>query len=167
MTPDTQASACVIARRQRRSNLKLAVAPKLDCFTPFAMTPQKTNQIASLMFAMTPQGQRHRPRTVSLREGNDEAISNQRRPQTRLLHSVRNDTPRATPPPSNRVIARRKRRSNLKPAAAPNQIASLPFAKTPKNHPRLLTLFAMTPQGQRHRPRIVSLREGNDEAISS
>jgi len=46
----------VIARRQRRSNLKLAVAPKPDCFTPFAMTPKKPPQIASLAFAMTLQG---------------------------------------------------------------------------------------------------------------
>ena len=144
-----------------------AAAPKLDCFTAFAMTPQ---------------GPRHRPRTVSLRGGNDEAISASGGTNPRLLHSVHNDTqktkpdcftnvrnntPRATPPPSNRVIVRRQRRSNLKPAAAPNQIASLAFAKTPKSHPRLLTLFAMTPQGQRHRTRSVSLRGGNDEAISA
>ena len=124
-------------------------------------------QIASLAFAMTPQGQCHRPRTVSLRGGttkqsrpaaaptpdcftsvrNDTqkppqiaslAFAMTPKNQTRWLHFVRNDTPRATPPPSNRVIARRQRRSNLCQRWHLNQIASLSFAMTPKNHPRLL-----------------------------
>ncbi len=129
MTPDTQASACVIARRQRRSNLKLAVAPKLDCFTPFAMTPQKPNQMASLAFAMTPQGPRHRSRNVSLRGGTTK---------------------------------------QSQPAVASNPDCFTPFAMTPQKPNQIASLmFATTPQGQRHRPRTVSLRGGNDEAISN
>jgi len=55
---------------------------------------------------------------------NDEAISASSGPNTRLRHSVRNDTQRATPPPPTRVIARRQRRSN------PDRRA--PLAMTPR-----------------------------------
>ena len=47
-----------------------SAAPTPDCFTSVRNdTSKTTNQIASLMFAMTPQGPRHRTRIVSLRGG--------------------------------------------------------------------------------------------------
>jgi len=61
---------------------QLAAAPTPDCFTAFAMTPQE---------------QHHRPRIVSLRGGTTKQSQASGGPNPRLLHFVRNDTPKTTP----------------------------------------------------------------------
>ena len=127
----------VIARRQRRSNL---------------CQRWHQPQIASLAFAMTLQGPRHRPRTVSLRGGNDEAISSQRWHQPQIASLSFAMTPQGPRHRPRTVSLRGGTTKQSRPAAAPtpdcfttvrndtqtpNQIASLAFAMTLQGLPQI------------------------------
>ena len=117
--------ARVIARRQRRSNLS-------------QRRPQP--QIASLAFAMTPQGRATAPESCHCEEVTTKQSQPALAPTPDCFTTVRNDTPKATPPASNRVIARRQRRSNLSQRWPQPQIASLPFAMTPQKLSQMASL---------------------------
>jgi len=123
-----------------------------------------------------PKGQRHRPHPVSLRGGTTKQSQPAAAPKPDCFTTVRNDTPSATPPHPNRVIATRQRRSNpdrrAPLAMTPRPVhVSLRGGTTKQSQPAAaptpdcVTPFATTPKGQHHRPQPVSLRGGNDEAI--
>jgi len=153
------APASVIARRQSQAsggtqtrllhsvrNDTSKTTP--DCFTivrndtPRAMPPPSNRVIARRQRRSNLGQRRHLNQIASL----SCAMTPKNHP--RLLHSVRNDTPRAAPPPSNRVIARRQRRSNLKPAVAPTPDCFTSVRNDTQKTPQIASLaFAMTLQG--------------------
>ena len=95
---------------------------------------------------------RQHQRPVSLRGGTTKQSQLAAAPTPDCFTTVRNDTPRPTPLPSNRVIARRHDEA---------------ISASVGTNPRLLHSVRNDTPRPRRRSRNVSLRGGNDEAISS